>query len=413
MSRKESAVRGDPTDDTGSPVLGQDVQGREEMSASLNSGAEPGAGVQSTSTQPTPVSGQGSGSGKRGRSARLHKQMETYSLTTRQQKPTPKTRKDKARAAKGVKASGTEGTKSGLVPGAGRGRGLTRLLPTIKPKLESVRLPDHSESSDPEEGDEGGTQPPSHSHQENKSDQFALSPVIPPQGTSTPGDVTTSVTDTPVLPQDPSPVSNDTLPSSSAPVKQKGTADNAVTVSVDVHEVPDSEQDEGGVSGDPLAALAHTMLGTQTGRELSHQKDPFQLSSQEEMENEGRNLTLDPAKPLAELVGQIRAYLSPTRGYAHGGERVPPFDRDDLAALEGYVDQVGWTELPLLQPKQVPRMGVACLVRALQGTVIHLVQSENIDSDTSSAGTTGFSQPRDRSERDPLGLNQGDPEPRT
>ena len=200
-----------------------------------------------------------------------------------------------------------------------------------------------------------GVRSPSHSHQEDKSDQFVLSLVIPPQGTSTPGDVTTSVTDTPVLPQDPSPVSNDTLPSSSAPVKQKGTADNAVTVSVDVHEVPDSEQDEVGVSGDPLAALAHTMLGTQTGRELSHQKDPFQLSSQEEMENEGRNLTLDPAKPLAELVGQIRAYLSPTRGYAPGGERVPPFDRDDLAALEGYVDQVGWTELPLLQPKQVPR----------------------------------------------------------
>ncbi len=148
--------------------------------------------VQSTSTQPTPVSGQGSGSGKRGRSARLRKQMEPYSLTTRQQKQTPKTRKTKARTAKGVKASGTEGTKSGLAPGAGRGRGLTRLLPTIKPKPESVQLPDHSESSGPEEEDEGGTQPPSLSNQEDKSDQFALSPVISPQGTSTPGDVTTS-----------------------------------------------------------------------------------------------------------------------------------------------------------------------------------------------------------------------------
>ncbi len=281
MSRRGSAVRGDPTDDTGNPVLRQDDQEREEMSASLNSGAEPGAGIQSTSFQPTPVSGQGNGSGKRGRSSRSRKQMETYSLTTRQQKLTPKTRKAKARTAKGVKASGTEGTKSGLVPGAGRGRGLVRLLPTIKPKPESVRVPDHSESSDPEEEGEGGTQPPSHSNQENKSDQFALSPMIPPQGTSTPGDVTTSVTDTPVLTQDPSPVSNDALPSRSAPVKQEGTADNAVTVSVEVHEVADFEQDEGGVSEDPLAALTHTTLGTQTGRELSRQEDPFQLSSQE------------------------------------------------------------------------------------------------------------------------------------
>ncbi len=365
------------------------------MSASLNSGARPGAGVQSTSTQPTPVSGQGSGSGKRGRFSRSRKQTETYSLTTRQQKLTPKTRKAKARNAKGVKASGTEGTKSGLVPGAGRGRGVVRLLPTIKPKLESVQLPDHSDSSDPEEEGERGAQPPSRSHQENKSDQFALSPVIPPLGTSTSGDVTSSVTDTPVLTQDPSPVPNNALLSSSAPVKQEGTADKPVTVSVEVHEVPDSEQDEGSVSEDPLAALAHITLETQTGRELSHQEDSFQPSSWEEMEDQGLNLTLDPARPLAEIVCQIHAYLSPVRGYAPGGERVPPLNSDDLVALEGYVDQVGWTELPLLQPKQVDHTGVACLVRVLQGTVIHLVQSEDIDSDTSSAETMDFSQPRD------------------
>ncbi len=102
----------------------------------------------------------------------------------------------------------------------------------------------------------------------------------------------------------------------------------------------------------------------------------------------------------------MRAYLSPTRCYAPSGERVPPFNHDDLAALEGYFEQVGWTKLSLLQPKQVPRPGVACLVRALQGTVIHLVQSEDIDSDTSSMGTTGSSQLQGRSERDPLGLAQ-------
>ncbi len=58
MSRKESAVRGDSTDDTGSPVRGQDDQGREEMSVSLNSEAGPSVGVQSTSARQPPVSGQ-------------------------------------------------------------------------------------------------------------------------------------------------------------------------------------------------------------------------------------------------------------------------------------------------------------------------------------------------------------------
>ncbi len=90
--------------------------------------------------------------------------------------------------------------------------------------------------------------------------------------------------------------------------------------------------------------------------------------------------------------------------------RVPPLDSDDLVALEGYVDQVGWTNLPMLQPKQVDRMGVACLIRALQGTVIHLAQSEDNESDTSNVETTDSSQPQDRSERGPLFLTQGGPE---
>ncbi len=74
MSRKGSAVRGDPTDDTGSPVRGQDDQGREEMSASLNSEAGLGVGVQSNSAHQNPVSGQESGGGKKGRSSRTCKQ---------------------------------------------------------------------------------------------------------------------------------------------------------------------------------------------------------------------------------------------------------------------------------------------------------------------------------------------------
>ncbi len=75
------------------------------MSASLNSEAESGIGVQSTSAHNTPVSGQESGHGKKSKSSRTHKQMKTYSLTTRQQELAPKTRKAKARKPKGVKTS--------------------------------------------------------------------------------------------------------------------------------------------------------------------------------------------------------------------------------------------------------------------------------------------------------------------
>ncbi len=105
--------------------------------------------------------------------------------------------------------------------------------------------------------------------------------MIPPQGTSTEGDLTTLVTDTPVLVQDPSPVSNDALPSSATSVKQEETAADLVTVSAEVYEVPESEQDEENVSEDPITALAHMSLGTQTGSELACQGDPSQSPSQE------------------------------------------------------------------------------------------------------------------------------------
>ena len=146
------------------------------------------------------------------------------------------------------------------------------------------------------------------------------------------------------------------------PVKQEETAADLVMVSAEVYEVPESEQDEENVSEDPITALAHISLRTQTGSELPCQGDPSQSPSQEITGNPGRILTLDPARPTAEIVGQLRAHLSPTWGYASGGVRVPFLDRDDLVALEGYVDQVGWVDLPLLHPKQVERTGVACLV---------------------------------------------------
>ncbi len=112
---------------------------------------------------------------------------------------------------------------------------------------------------------------------------------------------------------------------------------------------------------------------------------------------------------MAELVGRIRANLSPTQGFASSGFGVPPLDGDDLVVLEGYVDRVGWANPLLLQPKQVERAGAVGLIQALQGTVIHLIQSED-ESDTSSVETTDSSQPQDRSEPDPLRLTQGGPE---
>ncbi len=77
------------------------------------------------------------------------------------------------------------------------------------------------------------------------------------------------VTDTPVLVQDPSPVPDDTRPRSSTPVKQEETVVEPVMVSVEVHEVPESEQDDDSASENPLTGLAHMTLGTQTGSTLS------------------------------------------------------------------------------------------------------------------------------------------------
>ncbi len=137
-----------------------------------------------------------------------------------------------------------------------------------------------SESSDTGKESEEGTLPPSHSQQGSKSDQFALSPVTPPQRTSTPGDVTTTVTDNPVLTQDPSPVPDSARPSSSTPVKQEGTAAQPLEVSVEVHVVPDSEQDEADAQEGPIGAHSRMSLGTQVGSTLSHQGDQSQSPSQ-------------------------------------------------------------------------------------------------------------------------------------
>ncbi len=104
------------------------------------------------------------------------------------------------------------------------------------------------------------------------------------------------------------------------------------------------------------------------------------------------------------------AQLSPTRSGASGGLRVPPLSNDDLVALEGWIERVGWTELPLVQPKQVVCSGVRVLIQALQGAVIHLIQSEDNESATSEMEATDSSLHQDRSELDLRDLTQNDPD---
>ncbi len=145
MSRKGSTVRGDPTKDTESPVQGQDDQGRDEMSASMNSEAGLGVGVQSTSAHQAPVSGQESGHGKKGKSLRTCKQMKTYSLTTCQRELAPNPRKAKVQKAKGVKTSGSDGLRLAWFQVLVRGEESSHyhVIPTTMLKPESVQLPDN------------------------------------------------------------------------------------------------------------------------------------------------------------------------------------------------------------------------------------------------------------------------------
>ncbi len=158
--------------------------------------------------------------------------METTYLTAGYRGLVQKLRKAKTGKSRGVKASGSGGDKPGSVSGKGIRRGAVHLLP---PPKQDIRLPaETSESLDTEEESDGGVQPPSYSPRGSKSDQFALSPVTPPQELSTPGDITTTVTDNPVLTQDSSPVLDSARPSSSTPVKQEGTAAQPLQVSADV-----------------------------------------------------------------------------------------------------------------------------------------------------------------------------------
>ncbi len=197
--------------------------------------------------------------------------------------------------------------------------------------------------------------------------------MIPPQGTSTPGDVTTMGTDNLVSVQGPSPMPGSARPSSSTPVKQEETAAQPLEVSVEVHVVPDSDQDVADVSEGPISALSRMSLGTQAGSTLSRQRDPPQPPSWDIEEGTERHLNLDPARPVAELVEQMRAYISPTPGLVSSGLSLPPLSHDDTVVVGEWINHVGLMSLLLVQPKQVVCSGVRGLIQALKRTIIHQI----------------------------------------
>ena len=108
------------------------------------------------------------------------------------------------------------------------------------------------------------------------------------------------VTDNPVLAQDPSPVLDSARPSSSTPVKLEGTAAQPLEVSVEVHVVPNSEQDVAGASEGPVGALSCMSLGPQVGSALSHQGDQFPSPSRSTGDESALCLKVDQTKSTVE-----------------------------------------------------------------------------------------------------------------
>ncbi len=240
------------------------------MSESLTSEVGRGVGVQSTPDHQASVSGQEQGPVGGSVSSRTRKQMtETNALTAGQRGMAQKPKKAKSRKSRGVKTSGSGGTKPGSVPSTGKGRAAVRLFPAPLPKPEDTRLPaDAAESSDTEDESVGSAYLLSHSPRDSKSDQFAFSLVTPPQEPLIPGGITTTVTDKTVLTRDSSPVPDSARLSSSTPVKQEGTAAQTLQVSAEVYVVTEPEREAADVSKNPLQVLTRMSLGTQVSSEL-------------------------------------------------------------------------------------------------------------------------------------------------
>ncbi len=120
-----------------------------------------------------------------------------------------------------------------------------------------------------------------------------------------------------------------------------------------------TEPERGAADGSEsqLPALSHMSLGTQISSDLPYQWDPS-LSPPRSTEDDVRPcLDLDLAKPVAELIGQMHAQLSPSRGV-----RVAPLSSDDIVVLLQWIDQVGLENLSPVLPKQVACSGVRGLI---------------------------------------------------
>ena len=74
-----------------------------------------------------------------------------------------------------------------------------------------------------------------------------------------------------------------------------------------------------------------------------------------------------------------------------------------------WIDKVGLENIPQVQPRQVAYTGVHVLAQALKGAQIHLVHSEDCDSDKSIMDTSHDSLPRGCYFSNPLGLETEDP----
>ncbi len=343
MSRKGSRVGGDPVESTGSPARESDDQEREGMSESLNSETGRGAEVLSTPDCQTSASGQEQGSVGSSVSLRTSKQtMLTYYLTAGQQGMALKPNKVKSRKSRGVKASGSGGTKPSSAPSLGKGKGVPRILLEPKPKPDDIRLlADASESSDTEDENVVSAQLLSRSPQESKPDQFALSPVTPPKEPLIPGDITTPVTDIAVSTQDSSSVPGSTRPSSSTPVKQEETTAQILQVSAEVYVLTESERGAVDASESPLQALSHMSLGTQVDSDLPYHGDPSLSLPRSTDDKPGLCLKVDQTKSMVEVYNQIRAELQLTQDPILGGGELAPLSDEDMTAFEQLVLTLG------------------------------------------------------------------------
>ncbi len=175
-------------------------------------------------------------------------------------------------------------------------------------------------------------------------------------------------------------------------------------MSANVYVVTEPKRGAADVSESQIQVLSRMSLGTQVSSES------LSLSPPQSTDDDIRPcLHLDPAKPLAELVFQISAQLSPTRSLVSNGVRVAPLSNDGVVMLGQRIDKVALENLPQVQPKQVACSGVRRLIQALQRTKIHLVQAEDSDSDTSDMDTSHHSLPQEYSPANPLGLGLRDP----